>query len=222
VEESAASRSGTSATPWSAIVPVAVAIGVFGVIYGATAGRVIGPAAAVASSFLVFSGAAQFTMVGLIDAGATAAAVIGAVAVLGLRHLPLGAVLRPRLHVGAGRRAVLAWFLVDETAGLALAARGDAARTLWLAGWLAYGSWCAGTLVGVAGADLSGVEPLAAAVFPVLFVGLAALTSRTWHDGVRAAAAGALAVVLLLAWPEAGALGCMAVAAATCLIGPRR
>jgi predicted branched-subunit amino acid permease len=211
-----------STLAWSAIVPVAVAIGVFGVIYGATAGRVLGPEAAVASSFLVFSGAAQFTMVGLIDSGATTAAVIGAVAVLGLRHLPLGAVLRPRLHVGPGRRAVLAWFLVDETAGLSLATTGDAARMLWVAGCLAYGSWCAGTLIGVAGADLSGVEPLAAAVFPVLFVGLAALTARSWHDSLRAVVAGVLAVALLLVWPGAGALGCMAVAAATCLVGPSR
>lgn len=207
---------------WSAIVPVAVAIGVFGVIYGATAGRVLGPGATVASSFFVFSGAAQFTMVGLIDAGATTGAVIGAVAIIGLRHLPLGAVLRPRLHVGAERRAALAWFMVDETAGLALATPGDATRMLWVAGSLAYGSWCAGTLIGVAGADLSGVAPLAAAVFPVLFVGLAALTARSWHDSLRAVVAGVVAVALLLVWPEAGALGCMGVAAATCLVGPRR
>jgi predicted branched-subunit amino acid permease len=83
----------------SASVPIAAAIGVFGVVYGAAATQVMGPTLTVLSSALTFSGAAQFATVGLLAAGATPAGVLGAVASLALRHVPLGAVVRPRLTV---------------------------------------------------------------------------------------------------------------------------
>lgn len=198
----------------SAAMPVAAAIGVFGVIYGAAARPVIGTSMTVLSSLLVFSGAAQFTMAGLLAAGAAPAAVLGAVSVLALRHVPLGAVLRPRMSVGRGRRAVLAWLLIDETAGLALARDDDPERTLAVSGGLTYTAWVVGTALGVAGADVRGIEPVATAVFPVLFVGLAALTARTRSDTVRALLAGLIGLALLLVVPSAGALGAIAVAVA--------
>lgn len=196
-----------------ASLPVAAAIGVFGVVYGAAARPVLGPELAVVSSVVVFSGAAQFTMVALLVAGATGAGVLGGVAVLALRHLPLGAVLLPRLTAGRARRALLSWFLVDETTGLALARPEPAERTLATTGGLAYGAWVLGTAGGVAGATVASIEPLAQALFPVLFVGLAALTARTRSDAGRAGLAGIGTLVLLTAWPATGALGAIAVAA---------
>ena len=59
-------------------------------------------------------------------------------------------------------------------------------------------------------------------VFPVLFVALAALTARRRPDVVRALVAGAASLLLLAVWPGAGALGCMAVAAAVCVPGKPR
>lgn len=153
-------------------------------------------------------------------AGAGAAGVLGAVTILASRHLPLGAVLRPRLSSGRGRRALLSWFLLDETAGLALALDAPAERTLAVSGGLLYAAWVLGTAAGVAGGRLTDLEPLAAALFPVLFVGLAALTAATRADGVRALAAGAAALVLLVAWPGAGAVGAIAVAVAVSFVGP--
>jgi predicted branched-subunit amino acid permease len=70
----------------SAAVPVAAAIGVFGVVYGAAAGPVFGTSLTMISSLIVFSGVAQFTMVALVAAGATPVAVLGAVATLALRR----------------------------------------------------------------------------------------------------------------------------------------
>jgi predicted branched-subunit amino acid permease len=200
----------------SASLPVAAAIGVFGIVYGAAARPVLGPALTVISSLIVFSGAAQFTMVGLLAAGATPAGVLGAVTTLALRHLPLGAVLQPSLTTGRARRALVSWFLIDETTGLALTLDEPTERTLAVSGGLAYAAWVLGTIVGVAGGTLAAVEPLAAALFPVLFVGLAALTVATRSDTVRALLAGGASLGLLLAWPGAGALGAIAVAIVVC------
>ncbi|HEY8340722.1 MAG TPA: AzlC family ABC transporter permease [Egibacteraceae bacterium] len=203
-------------------IPVAAAIGVFGVVYGATAAAVIGPGMAVTSSLLLFSGAAQYTMVGLVDAGAAPTAVLLAVALLGLRHLPLAAVVLPRLDLSRGARALLGLVLLDETAGLALASPRPPARTMAVVGAAAYAAWVGGTLAGVLGADLLAAASVAEVVFVVLFVGLAALTCRAPADAARAAAAAAGSALLLLALPSAGALGAIAVAVACAATVARR
>ncbi len=195
------------------VVPVAGAIGAFGVIYGATASSIISPAMTVTSSLMFFSGAAQFTIIGLVDAGATSTAIVLAVAVLALRHLPLAAVVLPRLrHAGHARRGVLALVLTDETVGLAVASGRPAARTVAVVGAAAYGAWVVGTAAGVLGADLVALAPLAGVVFVILFVGLSSLTCRSSADARRAAAAGAMTGVLLFVLPAAGALGAILVA----------
>ena len=203
----------------AAAAPVAMAIGVFGVVYGAAADDVLGPVLAVASSVLIFSGAAQFTMVALLAAGASPAGVLVGVAPLALRHLPLGAIVVPRLPASRVRRALVAWFLIDETAGVALAATGPVERTMAVTGGLSYLAWVTGTTGGVAGAALPGIEPLADALFPVLFVGLAAVTSASRIDATRAVCAGAGCLALLLVWPGAGVLGALAVALAVAAVG---
>jgi predicted branched-subunit amino acid permease len=192
--------------------PVVAAIAVFGVIYGATASTVISPGMTVASSLLLFSGAAQFTMVGLVDAGATPAAFLLAVTVLGLRHLALAAVVLPRLSVDRPRRALLALTLLDETTGLAVASERSAARTMAVVGAAAYTAWVGGTVAGVLGANLVAAAPLASVVFVILFVGLSALTCRSPADAGRAVAAAAITATLLIILPSVGALGAILVA----------
>lgn len=203
----------------AAALPVAAAIGVFGVVYGAAAQPILGSRMTVVSSLVLFSGAAQFTMVALVAAGASPVGVLGAVAALALRHLPLGAVLRPRLRAGRPRRALLSFFLTDETTGLGLTVDAPPERTVATSGVLAYAAWVLGTVAGMAGAGLDSVEPLAAALFPVLFVGLAALTVRRRSDATRAVVAGVGSVVLLLAWPAAGVIGVLVVAVVVCSVG---
>jgi predicted branched-subunit amino acid permease len=199
---------------------VAGAIAVFGVVFGAAAQPVLGTFLTLAASVFVFSGAAQFTMVGLLAGGASASAVLIAVAVLNLRHLALGALLRPRLaERSAPRRAGLAWFLIDETAGLSLVARKDPGRTLLRVGAACYVAWVAGTAVGLAGAAVPGLEDMAAAVFPVLFVGLAAMTAAGLTGAARAVIAAALTVGLLAFWPGLAGLAPLVAAAVIALPG---
>lgn len=202
------------------VLPVAAAIGVFGVVFGAAARPVLGAPLTLMTSVVVYSGAAQFTMVGMLAAGASAWSVVWALAVLNLRHLALGALLRPRLdHLGRARRAGLAWFLIDETVGLALVSPRSPARTLVVAGPALYGAWLIGTVIGVLGAGLPGLEELAAAVFPVLFIALAALTAVGRSGAVRALVGAGLVVGLLAAWPGLGGLAPLVAAVAVALPG---
>ena len=185
-----------------AALPAALAIAVFGTIYGATAGPLIGAGFAVLSSAVIFSGALQFALAGLLLAGAPASAILATAVTLNVRHLLLGAALRPRLMGAPLRRAGLAWFLIDESVGLALGTRGDAARILLATGVLCYLSWVLGTAAGVLGAALTELAAISAAVFPVLFVGLAAVSVTRRDVMVRAGAAALIAFSLARLWPQ--------------------
>ena len=72
---------------------------------------------------------------------------------------------------------------------------------LAVSGALCYVAWQVGTLLGVAGAQVVSLEDFATAVFPVLFVGLAAITARDEDAVVRAVAAAALVVVVSMLVP---------------------
>ena len=201
----------------AACSPAALAIGVFGALYGAAARPLIGPELAVASSVVVFSGALQFAIVGSLAAGATAPAVLLTAVILNLRHVVMGAALRPALGRSRVRRAIQSWFLVDETFGFATAAGSDPdlsaeertavmERTLVITGVCCYVAWILGTLVGVAGGSLPALEGSAAAVFPVLFIGLAALAARSRSVAARAALAAVSTAFVAFTLPEARAL----------------
>ena len=205
----------------AAVLPIAAAVGVFGIVYGAAAQPLFGGPLTVASSVIIFSGAAQFTMVGLLAAGASPFAVLWAVTVLDLRHLALGAAIRPRLTDGPVRRLATAWFVIDETVGLALTSGRTTSKVLAGAGSACYVAWVAGTAIGVAGGAVVGVEALAAAVFPVLFIGLASILAPDRRSVMAAAVAGSLTVAALLLWPGLGGLApVVAAAVAVAVVRP--
>jgi predicted branched-subunit amino acid permease len=187
-------------------LPAAAAIVVFGTLYGAAARPLLGAPLTIASSVFIFSGALQFAIIGLLAAGAGAPALLLTATTLNLRHVVMGAVLRP--HVGGSRlrRAGLAFVLLDETFGFAVATREDAERTLLISGIVCHVAWQVGTLTGVLGAGLSGVEGLAEAIFPVLFVSLAALAATTSTLVVRAVAAAGLTALVAFTLPEVRSL----------------
>ncbi len=191
----------------------------FGVIYGSLARPIMGAQATVLSSLLIFSGAVQFTIVGLLAAGAGPGAVLAGSLMLNVRNLVLGAVLRTRIDASPAKRAGLAWFMVDESAGLALAPGADAARTLLTAGITFYVSWQIGTALGLFGASVEGIRSAAAAVFPALFIGLTALSCTSRSLLVRAVVAAFLAAGASLAWPGGRALIAVLVAILVALPG---
>jgi hypothetical protein len=107
----------------------------------------------------------------------------------------------------------VSWFLIDETAGLALTRDDPVERTLATSGSIAYLAWVLDTIGGIAGGTLGSVEPLADALFPVLFVGLAALTTTTRSDTGRA-----LLAALSLTGSDAGVTDPAMLAAVGCAL----
>ncbi|MFH1330947.1 MAG: AzlC family ABC transporter permease [Actinomycetota bacterium] len=185
-----------------------LAVGGFGVAYGVLAVEA-GLAAwlVVLASLVVVSGAAQFTWVGLLGAGA--APILVAATGLALRHIPMSARLAGLVGPRPLRvRLALAWVLVDETFGLTLAAarRGESDLVAYKAAadLLLYSGWVAGTVVGaLLGGRFDPAAWGAGVSFAVLFVGLAAPLVRTrWDLLVVALAVGAVfaAAVLPAAW----------------------
>ena len=201
-------------------LPAALAIAVFGVIYGSLAGSRLGAGTTVASSLLIFSGAVQFTVVALVASGAGPAALIVGAVMLNLRNLVLGAVLRPRVAGSRVRRAAMGWFLTDEATGLAITAGSNAASVLWIAGTMFYVSWQVGTLLGLLGASVDVLQDAATAVFPVLFVALAAVACSSWSVAARAVVAAVAAGLAAWLWP--GSQGPVAVLAAVAVSIPGR
>ena len=196
--------------------PAAVAIAVFGVLYGAAARPLMGPALTMVSSLIIFSGATQFTTIGLLAAGAGGPAILATVALLNVRHLLMGAVLRSSLGPSRLKRALLAWFLLDESFGFTMVAADRtspgpervavAERTLLVTGLCCYAAWLVGTALGILGAGVAGLEEVAVALFPVLFIALAALTARTLSLAARAVLAAAITAVIAFSLPEWSAL----------------
>jgi 4-azaleucine resistance transporter AzlC len=183
--------------------PLAAAIFVFGTIYGAGAVTVASPAMTIFSSLVIYSGAVQFALVGLLLTGASPLAAVATALMLNARNLLLGAALRPRLRDGRGKRALLSWWLTDEATGLALTTHTAPGRVLVVAGVAFYAAWLVGTILGVIGSSLASLEGVAAAVFPVLFIGLSALSANDRNDAMRAVAAAVISVALAIALPQA-------------------
>ena len=201
-------------------LPPAAAVFVFGVVYGALARPHLGVVATILSSLLIFSGSVQFTLLALLTAGAGATALLAGAATLNLRNLILGAVLRPRMESARTRRALLGWFLTDEAAGLALVSDQSTERVLLVSGVFFYISWQLGTALGLTGASLPGLQEPAAAVFPVLFIGLAAMTCPSRSVAVRAIVAATIAGIAARMAP--GSQGVVAVLAAILVALPSR
>jgi predicted branched-subunit amino acid permease len=203
-----------------ATAPLAVAIGIFGVIYGAVARPLAEPLVVLAASAIIFSGAVQFTVVGLLLADASLTAVLAAAATINLRNLLLGAVLRPRLGAGPLRRAGLAWFLLDESFGLALTSE-RVERTLVLSGSVFYVAWLAGTAIGLVGGSVTALQDTAGAVFPVLFIGLSSISARSRGTALRALLGGGVTLAGAIVWPEARGLIAIVASLAVALPGRR-
>ena len=185
------------------VVPLALAIVIFGTIYGAVARPLLGVAYAVLSSVLIFSGSVQFAVLSLLLGGAPPVALLLTALTLNLRNLVLGAILRARISVSPLTRAGLSWFLIDETVGLAVQPKRNSARIVVVAGLICYFAWTAGTVVGIFGAAVGGLRGMAEALFPVLFVGLSTISARDRGTGVRAIVAALVTVVLVKLWPAA-------------------
>ncbi len=98
-------------------IPMLVGAAPFGVIFGTLASTAgLPPWATVLMSLLVYGGSSQFVAVTLLASGASSLVIIATTLIVNLRHALYSATLLPHISALPKRwRALLAWFLTDET-----------------------------------------------------------------------------------------------------------
>lgn len=155
-----------------------LAVGVYGVAFGAAAVAAgLHPWQAVVLSALMFTGASQFALVGVLGAGGSALTALGSALLLGTRNTVYAVRLAPLLAPrGLFRRAGTAQWVIDETTALAVTAPDRALGRLafFVGGATLYTTWNASTAVGALGAAALGGTARAAldAVVPAAFLAL--------------------------------------------------
>jgi 4-azaleucine resistance transporter AzlC len=134
-----------------AAIPVMVGYLPAGMTFGILARQVpISIADVIGFSSIVFAGASQYMAINLIAAGAAYIEIIIATFLLNFRHFLMSASISQRVHEkNAGRLAVIAYGITDETFSVASAETRDITAAylagLGLFSWI---SWNAGSLVG--------------------------------------------------------------------------
>jgi len=174
--------------------------GAFGITFGAVAARAgLSMTQAVALSAVMFTGASQFALVGVLAAAGAPLAGLLAALLLGLRNafygVPVTRILGPR----GWRRLWTAHFVIDESTAMAVAQPAQRAGryAFWATGVTLYALWTLGTLAGAligSGIDTSALGLDAAA--PAIF--LALLWPQLSQERGRVVALGAAVVVLAL------------------------
>jgi 4-azaleucine resistance transporter AzlC len=216
-----------------AITRAALGIGLYAGAFGVTFGAVsvdsgLGVTQTMVLSVVMFTGASQFALVGVLGAGGSALAGVSAALLLGLRNafygVPVTGILRPR----GLRRLWAAHFVIDESTAMAVAQRNPRVRryAFWATGLVLFALWNAGSLAG--GLISRGIDPSALgldAAAPAIFVALLwPQLSRARAPAVALGAAGvafALVAIVPVGVPVVAAAG-VAIAAALVPGRPRR
>lgn len=202
---------------------VGVATGAYGLSFGAigVAGG-LSVAQTCATSVLMFTGASQFALVGVLAAGGGAPAAAVTAVLLGARNALYGLRLSGLLTLSGSRKAVGAQLVIDESTAMCLAHSDDArARRLafWATGLAVFVLWNVATLVGaLAGRAIGDPQTygLDAAV-PAAFLALLWPRLSQWHTRLAAVAAAGVALALTPLAPAG--LPVMAAAAVAVLAG---
>lgn len=104
-------------------------------------------------SVVVFAGASQFLLVGVLAAGGSPLAAAAAAILVNARHLPFGFAVRDAVGSGVLRRLVGTHVMIDESVAWALAQSTPARRraAFWLCGTLLFVFWNVGVMLGALG-----------------------------------------------------------------------
>jgi predicted branched-subunit amino acid permease len=188
-------------------IGLGTAVGLYGAAFGAAADAAgLSVWQAMTLSLLMFTGASQFALVGVLGAGGSGLAAVGSALLLGTRNTVYGVRLIPVLQPrGVLRRLTEAHWVIDETTAMALAAPDrELGRLAFVAtGASIYLLWNAMTVVGALGAAALGDTARAAldAVVPAAFLALLWPRLRSGFPEAavqRRVAAGGAVVALVL------------------------
>lgn len=181
---------------------VGIATGAYGISFGAlsvAAGLDVWQTMAL--SALLFSGASQFAVVGIIAAGGAGAAAVATSSLLGMRNGLYGLQMSRLLGVRGLHRVPAAHLTIDESTAVAIGQPERAAQRLgfWATGLSVFVLWNLTTLLGaIVGNALGdprryGLDAAAPAAFCAL------LWPRLKHGDARAVAAVAAVIALVVA-----------------------
>jgi predicted branched-subunit amino acid permease len=181
---------------------IAVASGAYAISFGAistAAGLTLLQTCAL--SIVMFTGASQFALVGVIGAGGSVWAGAVAAALLGSRNALYGLRLSSLLDVRGWRRPLAAQFVIDETTAMAIA-RDDPRQSrfaFWATGIALFTLWNTGTLAGalathaISDPKVFGLD----AAPPAAFLALLAPRLRAREPLAIAVAVGVIAIAVL-------------------------
>ena len=206
-----------------AVLPIAVAVPLFGASFGVLARAAdMGAVAPIVMSATTFAGSSQFAAASILDEGGSLAAAIVAALLLNARYAAIGISVAPIFRGSRLRRLLESQLVVDES--WALSARPDGTfdrRILLGAGLTLYAAWVLGTALGVLGGGFLGdPERLGLdAAFPALFLALLAGQLGSRRAVAAALTGGGIALVLLPFTPSGVPI---VVAVLGCLVGLRR
>jgi predicted branched-subunit amino acid permease len=181
---------------------IAIASGAYAISFGAIATAAgLSLLQTGALSVLMFTGASQFALVGVVGAGGSIWAGALAAGLLGSRHALYGLRLSSLLGVRGWRRVLAAQFVIDETTAMAIA-RDDPRQgrfAFWATGFALFVFWNTGTLVGaVAAHAIANPKTLGLdAAPPAAFLALLAPRLRSREPLAIAIAAAVVAIVVL-------------------------
>lgn len=191
----------------AACVTLGFATGVYAISFGVaavTAGASVWQASVM--SLFVFTGASQFSAVGVLAAGGSAASAFGGAAVLAARNGVYGLAMSRHLPGTLGVRLVAAQLVIDESTAMAAVQDDPAHRraAFWITGGSVFLFWNVFTVVGALlgqavdprtfGLDVAFPAAFVAMLFPMLRV----------RVNRRAAATGALVCLALIPFTPVG------------------
>jgi predicted branched-subunit amino acid permease len=187
-------------------IAIGVAVGAYGLGFGAagvTAGLSVLQTCAL--SLLVFTGASQFALVGVLGAGGSALAGMAGALLLGSRNTLYAVRLAGLLRLTGARRRLAAQVTIDETTAMATGAPPELAGTaFWATAASVYICWNTATLVGALGAGVVDTRALGLdAAVAAAFLALLAPQIRD-RQGARVAVTGALIAAIAIPLTPAG------------------
>jgi 4-azaleucine resistance transporter AzlC len=203
-------------------LPLSAASLLLGISFGVLAEPVMGTAAPIVMSAIVFAGSAQFAAtVVLADGGGAAAAILAGI-FLNARFLPMSIAIAPSVHGSRLRRILSGQAIIDASWALANRGGGRFDVPFMVGATLVnYPAWVGGAAIGVLGGGAIGnPDDLGFdAIFPAFFLGLLANELRR-PESAGAALIGA--TVALALTPVAPAGVPVLAASAGALLGLRR
>jgi predicted branched-subunit amino acid permease len=190
---------------------IAIASGAYALSFGAIAtASGLSLLQTMSLSLLMFTGASQFALVGIVGTGGSVWAGAATAALLGSRNALYGVRLSPLLKVTGLRRFAAAHFVIDETTAMTIARdiESDGRFAFWATGLMLFALWNTGTFIGALATHalpdprVLGLD----AAPPAAFLALLAPRLRAREPLAIAIAAGLVALIVLPFVPAGASL----------------